>query len=73
MAKKRRNSTTDPASASGGEIKPISYRPSREVLEALKVFRAKFEYPPDKTAVIEKALRTYLQSQGFSFADQTDE
>jgi hypothetical protein len=57
----------------GGEIKPISYRPSREVLDALAAFRGKFDYPPDKTAVIERALRMYLRAHGFALPDKPGE
>lgn len=75
MAKQRRETgaherATEKPSAEpgngGGTAKPISYRPSKEVAEALDRFRDSLEpFPPDKSAVIEKALRDFLLSKGF--------
>jgi hypothetical protein len=48
---------------------PISYRPSKDVKAALEDYRAKFEFKPDRTAVIEKALRAFLAAKGYKLAD----
>jgi hypothetical protein len=64
----RRRSTTPPSSTDEDPQRTISYRPSKEVAAALANFIAKFEeYPPEKSKIIERALRMYLQSKGYTF------
>lgn len=63
MAKKRARAPKGEREEPSGTTKPISYRPSKEVERALEEFRASFVFPPDKSAVIEKALREFLISQ----------
>jgi hypothetical protein len=44
--------------------KPISYRPSPEVAEALKAYRDRFKVKPGKSAIIERALRDFFKAEG---------
>ena len=63
MSKKRPRAPKGDEEPSGAS-KPISYRPSKEVAKALEEFRASFVFPPDKSAVIERALREFLIASG---------
>lgn len=46
------------------ETIPVSFRLPKPVLEALDSFREGFEFPPDRSQVIERAIRAYLKAQG---------
>jgi hypothetical protein len=56
---------------------PISYRPAPDVAKALREFRESLEVTPGMNAIIDRAVRIYLRSQGFDVAekatDETDE
>lgn len=66
MAKKKQPQADD----SDPKPKPISYRPSPAVEAGLEAFRNRFEFLPDKSAVIERALRDFLRAQGVRLTDE---
>ena len=65
---KPKSSTSD-----DGSKKPISYRPSQAVHDALEDYRSRFEFKPDKSAILERALRAFLKSKGYKFPDDEDD
>lgn len=72
----RRASAPSPSSGDDAKtpaITPISYRPSAEVATAFAAYRSRFEYKPDKSRVIERAMRQFLRSQGFDIPELPDE
>lgn len=43
---------------------PISYKPSARVEAAMKAYIGGFEFPPSKSAVIERALTEFFEKKG---------
>lgn len=54
-----------------GKGRPISYRPSKSVEEAMEIYRAEQVFPPDKSAVIERAMRQFFEAEGFVFPEES--
>lgn len=69
MAKKK------PGAAPEGDAprNPISYRPSKVVAEAMEDYRAKFEFKPDKSAILERALRQFFREKGYDIPSEDEE
>ena len=74
MSEKKRKPKAGGDAAEGAEkIMPISYRPSREVFDALTDYRSGHEFPPDKSAVIERAMRYWLRHKGYDLPERPDD
>lgn len=61
-----------PASEGDGPLKPISYRPSRVVNDAMEHYRAQFEFKPDKSAILERSLRAFFREKGYDIPDEDE-
>jgi hypothetical protein len=76
MKERRTGGRPKRAKENGGEeaVQPISYKPSRDVAAAIEEFRAKFpDFPPGRTKIIDRALRSFLSGQGISISLRPDE
>lgn len=65
---KRENRTPENA----GKPANVSYRPSREVAAALKEYRARAEVPPDKSKIIEIAMREFFRARGYDMPERPE-
>lgn len=48
---------------------PVSFRLQNVLLDALDEYRHQFEFKPDRSAVIERALREFLEAKGVEVPD----
>lgn len=55
-----------------GKPANISYRPSREVAAAMRDYRARAEVPPDKSKVIEIAMREFFRARGYDMPERPE-
>lgn len=51
----------------------ISYRPSKDVEAALENFRNRYEFKPDRSEILERALRRFLSENGFKLPEPSDD